>query len=253
MKPEGKSKEWCTHILKKKLSKIVITQKLAALEKHAKITFPKNGCFTMPWLSSVVQKIDELWYDGQMIPNINKAYKNGLELFVEVVETKVAGYVLENDNTITLHMNRELFSDLFQKKEQGYHSGGLLCKDRLICLLHVILHETVHLVLTVCDKLGYRPDIRDHGKEFNRIVYNLFGQTDPQHGLIPGYEAFHDLQTIRQAVHVGSNVEIFVEGMWLPGIVQKKGYKWVHVDCGSKHGSFTLHVGLIRLPKGAET
>jgi len=244
----GNDAKWCLGILEKKLTDRMIAQKLAALEDFAKLQFPKNGCFTMQWLSDVIGEIDTLWYEGKMLPSLYAAY-GGLHLYVDAPEERVAGYVLEagDKSSISLHMNRDLFAALFRKEERGYHSGGLLCQDRLICFLHVLLHETVHLILTFCDKLGYRPDIRDHGKEFNQIVKNLFGQTDPQHGLIPGYEAFHDLQTIRKNLKKGSKVEVFIDGLWIPGTVTKKGYKWVTVDCG-KPGFFTLHTGLIRLP-----
>jgi len=234
-------------MLKKKFSKKVIKHKLDTLEAFARRTFPETGCFTMQWLSSVVEKIDELWYGDLMLPELYRTY-GGLHLHVDAPEERVAGYVLEkaDGSSISLHMNRDLFASLFKKQERGYHSGGLLCEDRLICLLHVILHETVHLILTLCDRQGFRADIRDHGKEFNKIVHNLFGQTDPQHGLIPGYEQFHDLDTIRKNIKPGKHVEVFVDGAWLPGRVHKKGYKWVDVNCDQAR--YTVHAGLLRIP-----
>jgi hypothetical protein len=240
--------KWCLTLLHKKIPEKLIAQKLATLETFAKKSFPENGCFNMKWLASVIQELDKLWYDGKMLPSIYRSY-GGLQLYVDSPEEKVAGYVLESadKSKISLHINRDLFASLFKKEERGYHSGGILCEDRLICLLHVLLHETVHLVLTLCDKLGYRPDIRDHGKEFNKIVKNLFGQTDPQHGLIVGFEQFHDLDTIRKNIKEGSRVEVFMDGEWVPGKVTRKGSKWVKVDCG-KHGEYTVHAGLLRIP-----
>jgi hypothetical protein len=75
----------------------------------------------------------------------------------------------------------------------------------------------------------------------------MFGQTDPQHGLLDGYDQFHDLQTIRQKIQPGSRVEIFLEGRWKPAVVKRKGYKWVDVESGRQ--KYTLHAGLIRFPK----
>jgi hypothetical protein len=243
---------WCAHILEllhTKLPEHVIAQKLATLETFAKKSFPKNGCFSMSWLSEVIVKIDHLWYKDQMLPKLYNAY-GGLHLHVDSPEAKIAGYVLEkaDKSQISLHMNRDLFASLFQKQERGYHSGGILCEDRLICLLHVLLHETVHLILTLCDKLGYRDDIRDHGKEFKKIIKNLFGQTDPQHGLIVGFEQFHDLNTIRQNIRVNSLVEVFLDGQWIPAKVQRKGSKWVTVRCAQNKQSYTVHTGLLRIP-----
>jgi hypothetical protein len=244
--------KWCAQIfqlLHKKLPDHVVAQKLATLETFAKKSFPKNGCFSMTWLSEVIVEIDELWYKGQMLPKLDQVY-GGLHLYVDAPEAKIAGYVLEkaDKSEISLHMNRDLFAALFQKQERGYHSGGILCEDRLICLLHVLLHETVHLILTLCDKLGYRADIRDHGKDFNKIIKNLFGQTDPQHGLIVGFEQFHDLNTIRQHIKINSLVEVFLDGQWLPAKVQRKGTKWVTVLCTKNKQSYTVHTGLLRIP-----
>lgn len=243
------SRGWCRGLLTRKFPPAEIEQKFAALSEFAKKTFPASGCFTLDWLGEVLVTIDKLWYDGKLLPGVYHAY-GGLQLHLDNAETRVAGYIKETGDkkTISMHMNRDLFAALFQRQEAGYHSGGLLCRDRMVCALNVILHETVHLALTLCDKLGHRPDLRDHGKEFNRIVKHLFGHTDAQHGLIPGYEQFHDLATIRQGLRPGLAVEVFVDGAWQPCRVNRKGYKWTHVttDSGQR---LTVHAGLLRLPR----
>lgn len=245
---EEKERTWCLSMLHKKLKKHQIQERFDELESFARGSFPETGCFNMNWLRQVIEKIDELWYEGKMLPDLYRVY-GGLHLYVDSPEERVAGYVMEtaDGKSISLHMNRDLFASLFKKQERGYHSGGLLCEDRLVCLLHVILHESVHLILTACDRQGFRPDIRDHGKEFNKIVKNLFGQTDPQHGLIPGYEQFHDLNTIRNSLKPGTKVEVFLDGGWYPCMVRKKGYKWVEVETRPEV-SYTVHAGLLRLP-----
>lgn len=185
--PSSRSKQWCSALLNKTFSPAEIAAKFSDLEQFARASWPEDGMFSMEWLAAVMQRIDKLWYDGYLLPKIYATY-GGLHLYVDSEHERVAGYVEEtaDKESLSLHMNRSLFASLFTKQERGYHSGGLLCEDRLVCMLHVILHESVHLALTLCDKLGHRADIRDHGKEFNRIVKNMFGQTDPQHGLIPG-------------------------------------------------------------------
>ena len=239
------SKLWCKDILKQKLTEKEIKNKIQEWDLFARRDFPANGCFNMEWIADVLRKIDELWYDGQLLPGIVKAY-GGIHLYVDDQREQVAAYVLDGGDKISLHMNRDLFATLFKNDENGYHSGGLLCKDRLTCLRNVLLHETVHLVLTLCDKTGFRQDVRDHGKEFNRIVKHLFGQTDPQHGLIPGHEQFHDLNTIRSSIQTGSSVEVQVDGHWIPCKVLHKGRKWVKVSANDKD-VFSVHAGLIRL------
>jgi hypothetical protein len=121
----------------------------------------------------------------------------------------------------------------------------------------VVLHETVHIILTACEAQGYIRSIRDHGKEFNRITHRLFGQTAPQHGLIPGYEQFHHLDTIRSSIRAGTRVQVFVgrkEGPedvdpWVDATVVKKGRKWVKVKLVEKDKPvlITVHAGLLRL------
>ena len=257
---------WCKEILIKKLSPIQRQRKFSTLEKFARASFPVNGCFSLEWLAHIVEKIDELYYQGRMLPQVYEIY-GGLRLHVDSPEQEVAGYVLESADckNLSLHMNRDLFASLFQKEERGYHSGGLLCEDRLVCFLHVVLHETVHIILVACENQGHIRNIRDHGKEFKRITRHLFGQTDPQHGLIPGYEQFHDLETIRKNIRPGTHVQVYLgrtggpedehtnpsvsRYKWVDARVVKKGRKWVKVKLleQGKPVFITVHAGLLRL------
>jgi len=234
------------HILKKKLSTKDIDHRFQTLKKFAQSQFPEHGDFPLHWLGEVVTKIDELWYHKLLVKGLTQVY-GGLNLIVDPIETRVAGYVVESNNgtKITLSMNKELFMELFVQGQQGFHSGGLLCKERLVCFLHVLLHETVHLILTMYERTGFRIDERDHGKDFNVIIFNLFGQTDSRHGLIPGFKQYHDLATLQKLIKKGCKVEVFVEGQWTKGVVQKKGYKWVNVICNKEH--YRVHTGLIRI------
>lgn len=234
-------------ILKTKLSEEQVLQKFNKLHKFSESCFPSDGNFPLTWFSSVIAQIDELWYHKLLVVSLTDTYGGlNLEIDKRISDDRIAGYVLEESpQKMTLLMNKHLFKNLFQKNEYGYHTGGLLCRDRLVCFLHVLLHESVHLILTMFDRTGFRPDIRDHGKDFNKIILNLFGQTDSQHGLIPGYEQYHDLQTIRKQIKKGMEVDIFVNDKWIPGVIQKKGYKWVNVKCDDSR--FRVHTGLVRM------
>jgi hypothetical protein len=236
--------DWCDTILTTKLTKKEIQDRVLEIEQFSRESYPEDGCFSIKWLRQVVYKIDELWYGSQMMPTLDREY-GGLVISIDSGEEKVAGYIQEVDDSIVLHMNRDLFYSLFKKREKGYHSGGLLCSDRLVCMLHVLLHETVHIILTLCEKLGHQSNIRDHGKAFNQIIRNLFGQTDSQHGLIPGYSQDHDLDTIKQRVRKGSIVDVFMNNQTSRGKVVYRGRKWVEVDCGSV--VYKVHIGLIKL------
>lgn len=246
---------WCLSILEKRFTPKEIETRVKALYEYAAIMFPSDGCFTIEWLASVIRKIDELWYDNHLLPELEKVY-GGVQLVIEEDDRHVGGVVMEGENgrVIYLGMNRKLFVSLFEKplNGYGYHSGGLLCKDRLLCFLHVLLHETVHLILTLCDRTGHRPDKRDHGKEFNAIIRRFFGQTDSQHGLIDGYKQRHDLDTIKKCLKAKQRVEVFLNGQWHPCQVLEKKRKWVTIKL--RHGGITsVHIGLFRLPPQKST
>lgn len=242
------NRQWCREILVRKFTQKQIHDKTKTLLKFARKTFPVSGCFTLDWLGEILVKIDHLWYDSLLLPSVIRTYGH-FTLYIDDSERHVAGYIKESyDKTsISMHMNRDLFADLFKQKERGYHSGGLLCKDRLVCALHVILHETVHLALTLCDKLGYRKDIHDHGKEFRQIVQNMFGHTDPQHGLIPGYDQTHDLETIKKSIKKNMMVEVFDGNKWSPCQIKHKGKTWIRVLKTDDQQVLSVHVGMIRL------
>jgi len=242
-------------ILQHKLSKDEIQQKLAKLRQ-----FTENdakGCFSVNWLEGVFKAIDHIWYDDLLSKLIYNAYPRGLLFKIEKMDDeRVAGYVMEigERDQLILHMNRDLFVKLFEDplriQRGGYHSGGLLCQERIVCFLHVLLHETVHLILTVLDKLGFRTEIRDHGKDFNRIIRNLFGHTDSRHGLIPGFLQYHDLQEIRHHLRKGQTAEVYIERQWQHCKIQKVGYKWVTVKKIKKNGDtkqYRVHIGLVRV------
>lgn len=239
---------WCLGLLDHSLPKQAIQTKFTELERFARKTFPETGCVDLPWLGRVIRKIDKLWYDDRLIESLDQVY-GGLELTVTVNDPKVAGYVWESEDGshISLHMNRDLFAALFGANEHGYHSGGLLCRDKLVCMLHVLLHETVHLVLTLCDRLNLRPDVRHHGKDFNQIVKNLFGQTDSQHGFLPGYNQYHSMEELRELIRPGLHVEILLEGQWQPAVVEVKGRKFATVSCKTRR--YKVNHGLLRVPK----
>lgn len=239
---------WCLDLLHYRLTPAEIKTKFTALERYARETFPETGCVDLAWLGAVVRKIDELWYDDRLVKSLDRVY-GGVELTVTVSDPKVAGYVWESEDGshISLHMNRDLFAALFAGDEHGYHSGGLLCRDKLVCLLHVLLHETVHLVLTLCDRLNLRRDVRHHGKDFNRIVKNLFGQTDSQHGFLPGYNQYHSMEELRALLRPGLPVEMLLEGEWQPAVVKIKGRKFATVTCKTRR--YKVNHGLLRIPK----
>lgn len=246
---------WAT--LQEPIGRSEIDRRFQALKDSAKGAH-QDGCFEVEWLRETVETIDRLYYKGLLLPMINRTYEDGLEVEIETGERQVAGYVMESPDRhrLILSMNRRLFHDLFlpdrkPRGDRGYHSGGLLCRSRLDCFLHVLLHETVHLALTVLERSDFREDARDHGKEFSGTVRRLFGQTDAQHGLIDGFEQARDLDDIRKHVRPRQRVEVFVNGGWSPAVVSKVGRKWVYLTLDRRAERLKVHLGLVRPLEGS--
>ncbi len=247
------SVETLRDLLRHKLTDKLVCEKFDELKAIAQVKWKPD--FSAAWLKKIVEEIDRLWYDGQLLPTLNNVYKRvDIGLGQKNRDDRIAGYVqaFDNDRSISLHMNRKLFSELeFSDEKFGYHTGGLLCKDKLVCFLHVLLHETVHLILCLCEKTQVCLETRDHGKFFTRAIWNLFRQTDSQHGLLPGYQQTSDLARLQKEVQPGVEVELFAHGKWIPVQVVKRGHKWVYLKNQNKE-AFKAHIGLIRLSTHAD-
>lgn len=210
-----------------------------ALYSVASSTFKAN--FEMQWFKEVLEAIDAIFYNGLLLDAVAEKY-GGIKLSFDIADDQIAGYVVNTKSDVTFCMNRPMFVSLFESKA-SYHSGGLMCADRLKCLLHVILHETVHLALLIC-----RPsDIHHHSKEFNRLIFVLFGHTDSQHGLIRGLNPEYDLATIKTKLKRGQHVKVYLHEVWVPARIDKINRKTVALTSlrNARH-HFTVHPGLIK-------
>jgi hypothetical protein len=221
-------------------------QNFKTLHKYASLNFPKSGNFKLSWLKKVLLKIDKIWYNNYLFHFLTGVY-GGVFLTADDSDPEVAGYVLDSDKTITLSMNKFLFMNLFDNGDTGYHAGGLVCTERLSCLLHVILHETSHLLLTVCQNLGHHKNTRHHGKEFAHVTYTLFGHVNAQHGLIHGLNPNTDYLTTKRKLRVGLHVSVFYKTKYVPGVIININRNFVDV----KTSKFTVCVnaGLIKIPQ----
>lgn len=237
---EIKDTVWCQGIIKD-----TNYNKQTASEKFEKlVSFARRDKVTLETIEPIFKLIDKLWFDNELVPKLTQEY-GGINVHLEVDEVRIAGYVLETSNGIGLYLNASLFKNLFANGETGYHTGGLLCTDKLKCLLHVVLHETIHVVLTVCEHMGKYKDVRHHGKDFNRITNHLFGHTDSKHGLIVGLNHAYDLETIKKSIRVGQKVNIFLNSRFVPGKVTKRGSSRVDIDTGKD--IYSVHMGLVKI------
>jgi len=239
-------KSFCETIINFKKTKDDKTR-FEILYDFSKKNFPENGKFTVYWLKNVLLKIDKLWFEDKLFKLVTEIY-GGIHLHLSVKESNIAGYILQenNDRDIAFYINQQLFIDLFSdNKRHGYHSGGLVCKTRLVCLLHVIVHETVHIALSLCEKQGHHDDKRHHGKVFSRITKEMFNHQDQKHGLIKGLNHEHDIDYIKKNIKVGQRVHIF-HGDWIPATIDKIGRKKVFVTADDGH-KYAVHAGLINI------
>lgn len=239
-------KSWCDMVMNQRVSEDVVNNRIRQLRNWGARTWPKDGCFDYDWLEKLVRKIDKMWFENKLMFFSTYVY-GGLNIHLDVDEKNVAGYVVESTSgkDVHLHMNRRLFRNLFQLEEHGYHSGGVLCKDTYVCMLYVVLHELLHLALTICDRLGFHDDTDHHGPHFQVLLKSMYGQTDVQHGLIPGLEQYHDLDHIKSRMVKGTVVDVFIKGKWKCGEVHGPDQSFVKVRCEKR--MHTVHPGLIRL------
>lgn len=238
--------------MKRPLPSEVIQARFRQLHSYAQETlvFPQDGCFSMTWLKKIIHQADQLWFQNVLLKLVVEAF-GGLELrFEEPEQHNVAGYVYEDPERqkLSLYMNRDLFHRLFENrsKKSSYHAGGRVCQDRLSCFLQVLLHELLHVVLTLMQHHGMRVDVQEHGKDFNKLVRNQFDHIESQHGLLPGFEQVLDIHQIRQCIADGDVVEVFLDQKWHQALVLKKGLRYVSVRLAYDKRQFKLNMGLVR-------
>jgi hypothetical protein len=225
--------------------KIDVDAKFQEYEDFAKEGFAEDGKFSMKWLARTLKKIDEIYYKNQLLPFINLLY--GRLLIKPVVdEVQTAGFVVENsEGDLELCLNQQLFIDLFEGNSQkSYHAGGLVCHDKFLCISFVLLHETAHIALTLCEKLGLYDDTRDHGRVFSRIVKRAFGHCDYKHGLIKDLIQNHSLCENSKNLREFDKVLVFFKYRFVPCIIKRIFRKKVEVDIDGE--IYTVHMGLIK-------
>jgi hypothetical protein len=224
--------------------KIDVDEKFKEYEIFAKNGFAIDGKFSMKWLASTLKKIDDIYYKGQLLSFISLLYgKLLINGFVDEIQT--AGFVVENErNGLELCLNQKLFIDLFKDPDQSYHAGGLICTNIFSCVSQVLLHECIHLALTVCEKLGIYDDNRHHGKVFSSIAKKMLGHCDTQHGLVHGLNHEESLCKIRSQLHPSQKVLVFYKNKFVPGIIEHIYRK--KVDIFINNIVYTVHIGLIK-------
>ena len=200
-------------------------------------------------------KIDQLWYDGHMFPAARQEFKTIKFLpYLRDDETN-AGMIADDlyddgSRSVEIIMNRDMFNSLFRHNEPGYHSGGLLCEDRLSCFLGIVTHESIHLFILILELNNFVPPQSEHSALFSEIRKHWFNQSDNKHGLIPKMYQRHSLPEIKQFLdeHPRDTVFIILDGQETPCKVTKRGYINCIVKTIPKNEEFEVEYGLILLP-----
>ncbi len=105
-----------------------------------------------------------------------------------------------------LFLNGVLLSKLFQT-EQFYYVGGIQLCDLFSVVMHVLLHEYVHVFLYYARRFKVYDWRESHGPEFMKRVGQWYGHTDFQHSLIPGFQE----NRMMRSVQTGNKVKVFVD------------------------------------------
>lgn len=75
-------------------------------------------------------------------------------------------------------MFKPAFERLFKPSQRSFVVHGMICQTRLECFMHVLAHETVHLILSV-----FCTGNSGHGKMFHALAKNVYGQKSASHAL----------------------------------------------------------------------
>lgn len=246
MKPD-----WClAFIHKQKYTEDEIQAKWKRLYRRAKTDFPPDGCFSTAWLERTLNDIDRLWYHHKLCATAREVFTEFKYDTNGKSQLRIAGSItyFKSKDEVVCFLNKHLANKLFRQSEQAYLSHGLLCNDRLSCLLQIFLHESAHVVTTICERVGTRPDPEPHDKTFQRLCWNLFRHTDMRHGLIPRMDQWQTIQTLQRRVRKGSRVQVFNGRKWVPAkVLQRKGV-FVTLTTTRHPKPFEVELGLVRLP-----
>jgi len=242
-KPTMSEEEFADFILN--YPQINIEANFKIFKEKSEFEFPENGLFTLKWLAKTLKLIDELYYNNQLLAYISLLY-GGLRISSHVNERETAGYVVENEgNGLELCLNQQLFIDLFATKEKiSYHAAGLLCSNIFACLSQVLLHECIHLALTVLEKLGVHNDDRHHGQTFMKIAKRMLGHCNESHGLVKGLVHEESLCDIRKNLKIGQKCLVFFKCRFVDGKITDIYRKKVEVEI--KGNRYVVHVGLVK-------
>lgn len=182
-------------------------------------------------LKRIYELIDQKYFN-KLITSILKSESRVLTFRLSGKMTQRAGQLFTDKDT-PFHHELSVSSFLIFEAFSGGNStasrpvsvNGLVCYDRVHCLLRIVEHEIVHL-LFCCDSIGRAMGLVDskgdykepfHGPTFQLAVKRFFGHTDWQHTLVTRDE----VAFIQQGIEVGALVSFQNDGKTLQGKVNR--------------------------------
>lgn len=178
-----------------------------------------------------LRAIDKLWYDNRLGRECQR--KGWRFVFNRLpISEQDAGEVRLVGKDLHLVVNLEKFRKI---KGAVYQMGGLPCSSR-DCLLHLLLHESLHVALLHEDP--------GHGPLFKTLSKQMFGHHHHQHGLFPEFPNPHSIPRLLK-LGPGEIVDMYLpgEGTVQGKIVARKGEDAI---VRTQLGLFRSFVGLLR-------
>lgn len=104
--------------------------------------------------------------------------------------TKTGGYCKKtSSSSYEIDIASLVILETFQNGEESYSSNGLLCHDRLDCVMNIFEHELTHLIIGIVHgHVKGDPIYKSHGSYFQQFVSAYFGHTAFKHSLLSKIE-----------------------------------------------------------------
>lgn len=283
---QGKIQKWLKMMVEKRKYSVRQNERhMSIIEEWSEKTWPsKNPThISLKWLSELIDKIDELWFDHLLLWTARQLYKQVKIQISNNTDMLVAAYVLERKKgkelLILLHARVFLQLDFHDDDDEKTHSsaratksendhhhheqddcechfqgdafqaGGKKCTNRIQCMTQILCHEMIHVLLTMWNRIHNKPlPANPHHEGFQHLVWRYFQHDDSQHGLIKGLKHKYTLEEIKQKVNQSPNEPVcfLFENIYLIGRPIRSLKENNMMEVQSMSGDvYEVHLGLL--------
>jgi hypothetical protein len=117
-----------------------------------------------------------------------------------------------------VRVNTKLIADVIASTTSPkFAAGGRICTSISRCFVYTFLHELAHVFVILFRISSNKKDNwteKSHGSLFLLISSNCFLQQAYKHGIIAGFRAYADCETVLRDVRNQKTVEFFDLDMW---------------------------------------